>query len=115
MLCADVVEVRWTDLSDHPRHSTALLEDISPHGACLQLEVEIRLGTEIAISHASRTMRGTVRYCVYQEIGYFAGVEFQTGSEWSPSQFTPEHLLDTEELLRLNPKHKVRKASGRTD
>lgn len=100
MLCADMVDVCWTDMAGRRQRSTALLEDISIHGACLQLEIELPLGTEVDLEHARMHTHGTVRYCVYREIGYFAGIQFHTGSEWSQSQFTPEHMLDLEELVR---------------
>src|ERR1035438_1652261 len=38
MLCADMVEVRWKDRLGHQRGTTAILEDICPSGACLQVE-----------------------------------------------------------------------------
>ncbi len=55
--------------------ATALLEDISSNGACLQLETPVPLGVEIA-GKRRRSSRRRVRYCVYREIGYFVGVEF---------------------------------------
>ncbi len=110
MLCADMVEICWT-AAGRRRRSTALLEDISPHGACLQLEFELALGTEIVIAHGSVRMAGIVRYCVYREIGYFTGVEFEAGSEWSVSSFRPDHMLDLEELVMRS----VQKATGRVN
>ena len=38
MMCADMVGVEWTDDVGQPRKCTGLLEDISPLGACLQLD-----------------------------------------------------------------------------
>jgi hypothetical protein len=108
MLCADMVDLCWSDPAGRARRSTALLEDISVHGACLQLEFELPLGTDVSIEHARMRMRGTVRYCVYREIGYFLGVEFEKGSEWSRSQFTPEHLLDLEQLVLRRAKRTKR-------
>jgi hypothetical protein len=99
MLCADMVTVRWNDAAGHPHEDTALLEDIAPHGACLQVERALPLNTEIALVHVKARMRGAVRYCVYREIGYFVGVQFTADSEWSRSKFTPQHLLDLEQLV----------------
>ena len=104
MLCADMVDVCWTDGAGRKRRAKALLEDISVHGACLQLELELPVGTEVRVDHAQMHTRGTVRYCVYREIGFFAGIQFQAGGEWSQSQFTPEHMLDLEELVRRKTK-----------
>ena len=104
MLCADMVDICWTGAEGRKSRSTALLEDISAHGACLQLEFDMPLGTEVAIEHDNIRIVGTVRYCVYREIGYFAGVEFQAGSEWSRSSFTPDHMLDLEQLVLRSAK-----------
>src|SRR5579862_8563933 len=110
MLCADMVEICWT-AAGRQRRSTALLEDISVHGACLQLEFELALGTEVVLTRGSVRMAGIVRYCLYREIGYFTGVEFDAGSEWSVSNFRPDHMLDLEELVLRSEK----KASERVN
>lgn len=99
MLCADMVTIRWNDTKGRPHQDTALLEDIAQHGACLQVERALPLDTEIALEHSKARMRGAVRYCVYREIGYFVGVQFTPDSEWSRSKFTPQHLLDLEQLV----------------
>jgi len=99
MLCADMVDVCWTGPKGRKRRLPALLEDISARGACLQFETDMPLGVEVTIEHGKIRMLGTIRYCVYREIGYFVGIEFHEGSEWSRSQFTPEHMLDLEQLV----------------
>jgi hypothetical protein len=45
-------------------------------------------------------LNGTVRYCLYQGLGYFLGVEFDEGCRWSRKQFRPRHLLDLEQLVK---------------
>lgn len=99
MLCADMVDIRWKDRAGRMHRTTALLEDIAPHGACLQLEQALPLETEITIEHPQAQMRGAVRYCAYRDIGYFLGLQFTAGSEWSKKKFTPQHMLDLEELV----------------
>ena len=104
MLCADMVEVRWKDRSGKQRKATALLEDISVSGACLQLEGPVPLGVEVAWEAPGQFFSGYVRYCVYREIGYFIGVEFARASRWSRQEYTPQHLLDLEQLLAASKK-----------
>ena len=99
MLCADVLEVHWRDHGVHSHCLTALLEDISPSGACLQLEKAIPLGASISWNSSGYEFTGKVRYCVYREIGYFVGVEFAPGLKWSQSTFEPQHLLDLKKLM----------------
>ena len=99
MLCADMVEVCWKDQSGRKKTATGLLEDISPCGACLQMEAPVALGTAIRWRSPDREFNGNVRYCVYREIGYFVGVEFVADSRWSKKTYRPQHLLDLKKLL----------------
>jgi hypothetical protein len=99
MLCADLVDVQWKDKSGRTKRTVANLEDISLSGACLQLDAPIPLQTTIRISYPKGELQGTVRYCVFREIGYFLGVEFDPGCRWSQRQFKPQHLLDPRRLV----------------
>ncbi|MBI4903807.1 MAG: PilZ domain-containing protein [Acidobacteria bacterium] len=99
MLCADLVNVQWTENSGKLRRAVANLEDISLSGACLQLDQPIPLNTFIRIAYPKGQLLGTVRYCVYREIGYFLGVQFKEGSNWSRKLFKPQHLFDPRRLL----------------
>ena len=98
-LCADMVDVTWRDGLGRSRGTTALLEDISRSGACLQFEMPVPPGTEVRIACPQGPLEGIVRYCMYREIGYFVGVQFEDGSEWSRQEFEPQHLLDLEHLI----------------
>ncbi len=104
MLCADMVEICWKDPARKTRRATALLEDICPSGACLQLETPVPLGSEIRWESPRQSFRGYVRYCVYREIGYFIGVEFTSTSRWSRKTFKPQHLLDLQRLVEHSKK-----------
>jgi hypothetical protein len=99
MLCADMVEVSWKDQAGRKKSATGLLEDISPSGACLQLEMPVRLGIAIRWGTADHEFSGIVRYCVYREIGYFVGVEFPADFRWSKKAYRPQHLLDLKKLM----------------
>lgn len=109
MLCADMVEVSWSDDSGRARRATALLEDIARSGACLQFEHPVPIDTEVRIKCPNETLEGTVRYCVYREIGYFVGVKFSPGFQWSRRQFEPEHLLDLEEMMKKRARKPARR------
>jgi hypothetical protein len=100
MLCADLVDVRWQDKSGRSRRAVANLEDISLSGACIQLDEQLPLGTKVTISYPKGEYRGVVRYCAFREIGYFAGLQFDTGSKWSQRVFKPLHLLDPRSLAK---------------
>ncbi len=100
MLCADLVDVHWKDQSGKTKRLVANLEDISLSGACLQVEKSIPLKTNIRISLPKGELKGVVRYCVYREIGYFLGIEFEGGSQWSLQDFKPQHMLDPRRLMQ---------------
>jgi hypothetical protein len=99
MLCADLVDIRWKDKTGRGRKATALLEDISSHGACVQLDGPIPQNTVVSIHHPKGALQGTVKYCVYRDIGYFVGLQFEPGTQWSRKQFQPQHMLDMPRLL----------------
>ncbi len=99
MLCADLVEVCWTDRIGKRQRVMALLEDISASGACLQMESSLPLGSQIIWGSPKQHFEGRVQYCVYREIGYFIGVEFDAKSRWSKKTYRPQHLLDLKKLV----------------
>ena len=98
MLCADLVDVQWKDQTGRIRRSIANLEDISLSGACLQVERPVPLGTPYRIHYPKGILSGKVKYCVFREIGYFLGIEFEPGTRWSRNDFRPQHLLDPRKL-----------------
>lgn len=100
LLCADLVELEWNDSAGRRFSATALLEDISPSGACLQTDIPVPPMASIAVRHGAKTLQGVVRYCQYREIGYFAGVTFHGDQHWSRSIFRPKHLTDPLELKK---------------
>ena len=98
MMCADVVEASWTDKDGKVQQASALLENISPSGACLQFEIAIPTGVKLRFASQQHEFVGEVRYCTYQEIGYFVGVQLEPHSHWSRRAYKPRHLLDLQEL-----------------
>ncbi|MDQ2900082.1 MAG: hypothetical protein M3Y07_09810 [Acidobacteriota bacterium] len=99
LLCADVVSVEWKDKSGWNRANDALLEDISPSGACLQADSPIPARSHVRIRVRDAVVEGEVRYCTFREIGYFVGIEFPTEHRWSKRLFRPKHLFDVQRLV----------------
>ncbi len=110
MLCADLIDVEWVDVSGEEHRATANLEDISNSGACLQVDGPIPYGALLRMEHADLKLEGKVRYCAFRETGYFVGIQFDPGSRWTQKQYRPKHLLDPRRLLSQLPK----KATQRT-
>jgi hypothetical protein len=99
LLCADLVDVVWKDKGGRTRRAVANLEDISLSGACLQVDAAIPAQTNVRLLYPEGELRGRVCYCIYREVGYFVGIEFEPGFRWSLRQFRPQHLLDPRRLL----------------
>ncbi len=98
-MCADIVAIHWKDESGVEQHATALLDDISASGACLNLDSPVPLGTAVAIEYRKGHFEGSVCYCFFREIGYYVGVHFEPASQWSLVDYRPRHLLDLRKLL----------------
>jgi hypothetical protein len=99
MLCADLVDLQWKDKSGRTRRAIANLEDISVSGACLQVERPIPLGTMVKVTYPKGELVCRIKYCVFREIGYFLGVEFEDGQRWTEREFKPQHMLDPRKLV----------------
>ncbi|HVY93317.1 MAG TPA: hypothetical protein VHA14_11230 [Bryobacteraceae bacterium] len=93
LLCADLVEVEWlTDRGQSCRES-AVLEDYSRAGGALSIAVGIAPGTAITIHAGQESFGACIRYCLWRDNGYVAGVEFD--HPWrGGTSFTPAHLFD---------------------
>jgi hypothetical protein len=114
MLCADIVDIRWKDREGHVRRTVANLEDISLSGACVQVDSPIPLETSLRIMYPKGELQGRVCYCVYREIGYFLGIEFDPGFRWSQRMFKPQHLLDPRRLVARVTNRIVRQQATQT-
>ncbi len=99
LLCAELVELCWLDASGRPQRRVANLEDISLSGVCLQIEGTIPSGTPVCVRYGDGELLGTVRYCRFEGLGYFVGVELADGCKWSSQHYRPEHLLDPSDLV----------------
>jgi hypothetical protein len=100
MLCADLVKIEWRDRAGVARSVVANLEDISASGACLQIEEDIPPQSTVRIHYENGEFSGKVRYCIFRDIGYFLGIEFEPGQRWDARKFKPLHMLDPRRLNR---------------
>jgi hypothetical protein len=98
-LCADLVRVDWLAGEDAFTTLEAILEDISPHGACVQLEAPIPVGSTISVSSGDKHFTGFVSYCVCHEHGYFVGIRLSDESKWSNDTFQPQHLTNVRTFM----------------
>ena len=106
MMCAELVEVSWNDKSGRLHRDVANLEDISLSGACVQLEAPVQKGTRVTVKYGDGEMPATVRYCLYRDLAYFLGLQFEDGCKWSAKRFRPQYMLDPRELVLRTVKRK---------
>jgi hypothetical protein len=106
MLCSELVDVHWVDRMGQSKKALANLEDISLSGVCLQMDSPVPLNTMLRICHPRGEFQGSVRYCLFREIGYFLGVQFEPGSNWCPHAYQPQHLLDLRTLVLRTAKRR---------
>jgi hypothetical protein len=93
-MCAELLTVHWREENGRERKEPATLEDISPMGACLQLEHSILPGTKVSLHYPKGRYLGTVKYCTCHNMGYLLGIAFDEGYRWSRADFEPAHLLE---------------------
>jgi PilZ domain len=99
MMCAELVVLHWHDKAGRRHRDVANLEDISLSGACVQLERPVQKGTHITVNYGGGEMPATVRYCLYRDLAYFLGLQFDDGCRWSTKRFRPQYMLDPRELV----------------
>jgi len=92
-LCADLVKIHWKPEFGPSRSEWAILEDISPSGACLEFEEPIPPNTVVTLHFKSERCQASIKYCKYEKTNYLLGVEFEGGYRWSRRRFKPEHLI----------------------
>ncbi|HSW38705.1 MAG TPA: PilZ domain-containing protein [Acidobacteriota bacterium] len=92
-LCADLVKVQWENEAGSPRNEWAILGDISPSGACLEMDEPIPSDTLVSLQFPKDNCRARVRYCTFDKVNYLVGVQFEQGYRWSRRRFKPDHLL----------------------
>ncbi len=98
MLCADLVEVCWSDETGRPYCVTANLEEISQHGAHFVLEQAVPVATELVLHMKPGDVTATVRDCRHEpDFGFAIGVQLPRKFRWKAH---PRHLFDPRGLAR---------------
>ena len=91
LMCSDLVTVELENLG---QTVVANLEDISPSGACLEMQQAVPRGAKIVLDCSGCRFRGEVRYCLFNQTGYQVGLQL-TECKWSKENYEHAHLLDT--------------------
>ena len=98
-MCSELVNIVIRHEDQTVEEAIANLEDISPSGACVQLDEAVRLGADIEIVCSTCRFKGTVRNCRFAGSLYDVGVAFDEPDAWDASRYEPAHLLLVESGL----------------
>jgi len=102
-LCADLIKVSWTTDLEQPRIDWAILGDISPSGACLEIEEPIPENTIVELEFGGERCQAEVRYCKYDKVNYLLGIKFRSEYRWSSNRWEPKHLVEVQPREVGNP------------
>ena len=93
VLCADFVQIAWHDQNRSRISYVGLLEDVSPEGLCINLELPVPVGQAVFLHTKGFEGEAEVRYCNLGDYGYLVGMEFADGCSWDREKWRPKHLL----------------------
>lgn len=100
-LCSDLARISWTDTAGTEHVETAIIDDLSAQGACVQIECDVAPGTRVRLSFPARDYEAVVRHCAHQPpLGYIAGLQFPQGSDWPDNCYEMRHRFDPKWLER---------------
>jgi hypothetical protein len=94
--CADVIKMAWTPEQEFPRKDLAMLGNISPSGACLEIEEPIPVNAVVELEFGMDQCQAVVKYCKYDKVNYIFGVQFKAGYRWSSNHWEPKHLIQVQ-------------------
>lgn len=104
MLCADLVEVCWSDATGQPCTVVANLEEISMRGAQLVLDVPVPPGTKLVLRMACGNIAATASACRHEpDFGFALTVRLPRRGRWESH---PRHHFDPKALNRPVPEQK---------
>ena len=92
-LCADLIKMAWSSEAKLPKSDWAIVGDISPSGACLEIEEPIPVNAVVELEIGTERCQAIVQYCKYDKVNYLLGVEFKEGYRWSSNRWEPRHLI----------------------
>ncbi len=92
-MCSDFVQISFLGQAERLVSHVGLLEDVSPDGMCLNLDLPVPTGQTVQVHTKGFEGKARVSYCHLGEYGYQAGLEFVDGCSWDRETWQPKHLL----------------------
>jgi len=93
-MCSDFVQVAWLDQEGRRISYLGLIEDVSPGGLCLNLDLPVGVATTVHLHTKGLEGEARVCYCTPGDYGYLVGLEFLDGLSWAKEKWQPKHLLE---------------------
>ena len=106
-LCSDLVKITWMPQPELSRTGWAVLGDISPSGACLEIEEAIPADAIVVLEFGTDRCLAIVQYCKYDKVNYLLGVKFEDGYQWSIDRWEPKHLIQLQSGKTEPPDHSL--------
>lgn len=97
LLCSGLISVHWGNGRGIGRQEAAVIEDYSPTGASISIEVRIEPGTAIVLRTDQESFGAVVKRCEWRDKGFLWGIEFDH-PRLDEDSFIPEHILDPTEI-----------------
>jgi hypothetical protein len=91
-MCSDFVQIAWSDDRGRRTFNVGLLEDVSPEGISLTLDLPVPAGRRVHLHTKGFAGEAEVCYCELLDYGYLLGLEFADGCCWEPEKWRPKHL-----------------------
>ena len=91
-MCSDFVQIAWLEQTGRRLSFVGVLEDVSPEGLCISLEVPVPVGHAVHLHTKGFEGEAAVQYCELNGYGYQVGLEFKDGYSWSREKWRPQHL-----------------------
>jgi hypothetical protein len=103
-MCSEIVQLELLENDGEMPASTAILEEISLSGACIQMESPMPEGAALRLVCSTGPggceLEGKVVECRHRDqLGYFVHIGFKPESQWWADHYAPEHLFDPTSLV----------------
>ena len=92
-MCSDFGQIAWLDQRGRRISCLGLIEDVSPDGLCLNLELPGPASATVHLHTKGFEGEARVCYCELGDSGYLIGLEFVNGCAWDRNKWRPRHLL----------------------
>lgn len=99
-LCSELVSVICSDQTGWWHAVPGNLEEIAETSALVLTDAHIPRGKKVRIRCETNQLKGVVKSCARELLGFLVEVRLDPDSRWSEQWFTPQHLLSLTSKMR---------------